>query len=251
MKCFKIILFNILLCYSLNSYSHSPEDFIIAEIEQGQVIFENEQVEAEYNAALKRLRVRRLTALSWKKKLLIFTKAGFEHIIPKGLDHILFVLGLFFSCLNFRSLLFQVTAFTIAHSITLAIAALGLIHIQGSIIEPLIALSIVWIAIENCVFKKPTKWRYLIVFSFGLLHGLGFASMLSQYGLPKDNFMPLLLTFNIGVELGQVSVLMIAFVLVKLILKKSWQSDKIRVPASLIIGFLGLFWFIERIFYMH
>ena len=142
-------------------------------------------IDAEYNAALKRLRIRRLAAMSWEKKFLIFTKSGFEHIIPKGLDHILFVLGLFFSCLQFRSLLLQVTAFTIAHSITLLLAGLGLIQIPGSIIEPLIALSIVWIAIENCISKEPSRWRFLVVFIFGLLHGIGFASVLNYYGFAK------------------------------------------------------------------
>ena len=247
MKLFKIILFNILLWSSLTVYSHNPEDLVIVEIEQGQMTFENEQIKEEYNAALKRLRIRRLGAMSWEKKFAIFTKAGFEHIIPKGLDHILFVLGLFFASLHFRALLLQITAFTIAHSITLVLAALNLIQIQSTIVEPLIALSIVWISIENCIFKESSKWRSLIVFIFGLIHGLGFAAVLSHYGLPQDNFLSLLLSFNIGVELGQLSILILAFILVKLIFKKEWKSEKIRIPASILIGFVGLFWFIERI----
>ena len=248
MRLLKIILFNILLLFSISVDAHNPEDLVIAEIEQGQLTFENEQIAEEYNAALKRLRIRRLTAMSWEKKFSIFIQAGFEHIIPKGLDHILFVLGLFFSCLHFRILLLQVTAFTISHSITLLLAAIGLIQIQGSIIEPLIALSIVWIAIENCAFQEPSKWRYLVVFIFGLLHGLGFASVLSQYGLPKDNFISLLLGFNIGVELGQLSILIIAFIALKIILKNINKMKKTRKPASIMIGCVGLFWFIQRIF---
>jgi len=248
MRLFNIALFNILLLLSATAYAHNPEEFVISEIEQGQLTFENEQISEEYNAALKRLRIRRLAAMSWEKKFAIFTKAGFEHIVPKGLDHILFVLGLFFSCLYFRSLLLQVTAFTIAHSITLLLAALSIFQIPGNIVEPLIALSICWIAIENCIFKEPNKWRYLVVFIFGLLHGLGFASVLNQYGLPKDNFISLLLAFNIGVEIGQLSVLIIAFFVLRLIFKKKWQSKRIRIPASIIIGFVGLFWFIERVF---
>ena len=247
MRIFKITLFNILLCFSSIAYSHTPEDFIISEIEQGQLTFENEQIAAEYNSALKRLRIRRLQAMTWEKKFSLFIKAGFEHIVPKGLDHILFVLGLFFSCLYFRSLLLQVTAFTLAHSITLILASQGLVQISGNIVEPLIALSIVWIAIENCVFKKPSKWRPLVVFSFGLLHGLGFASVLSYYGLPKENFISLLLAFNIGVELGQLSILMLAFLLTNLLLTKRFQIDKVRVVSSLIIGAIGLFWLIERV----
>ena len=185
--------------------------------------------------------------MSFQKKFLIFIKAGFDHIIPKGLDHILFVLGLFFSCIYLRQLLLQVTAFTIAHSVTLILASQGIINIKASIVEPLIALSIVWIAIENCVFKNPTRWRWLVVFLFGLLHGLGFASVLSYYGLPKENFLSLLLSFNIGVELGQISVLLITFLSLKLILRENWKNEKLRTIISIIIAGVGIFWFLERI----
>jgi hypothetical protein len=237
-----------LFCVSFNAYSHNPEDFVIAEIERGQMNFENEEIAAEYGAALKRQRARRLAAMPLYKKFYIFVKAGFEHIIPQGLDHILFVLGLFFSCITFRSLLWQVTAFTVAHSITLVLAAQGLVQLRGDIVEIIIALSIVWIAIENCLYKETSKWRYLVVFSFGLLHGLGFAALLTQYGLPKENFISLLLAFNIGVEFGQLAVLVIAFLLIKLVLRKNWYSNQIKIPASIIIALVGLFWFVERVF---
>ena len=115
---------------------------------------------------------------------------------------------------------------------TLALASLGIMQVPGGIVEPLIALSIVWIAIENCVYKQPTKYRFAVIFIFGLLHGLGFAAVLNYYGLPKDNFVSLLLAFNIGVELGQLSVLIIAFSIFSIILKKNWQSDHIRIPVS-------------------
>ena len=219
MRVHEIIIFCFLFCVSFNAYSHNPEDFVIAEIERGQMNFENEEIAAEYGAALKRQRARRLAAMPLYKKFYIFVKAGFEHIIPQGLDHILFVLGLFFSCITFRSLLWQVTAFTVAHSITLVLAAQGLVQLRGDIVEIIIALSIVWIAIENCLYKETSKWRYLVVFSFGLLHGLGFAALLTQYVLPKENFISLLLAFNIGVEFGQLAVLVIAFLLIKLVLR--------------------------------
>ena len=182
------------------------------------------------------------------KNFYIFVKAGFEHIIPEGVDHILFVLGLFFSCITFRSLLWQVTAFTVAHSITLVLAAQGLVQLRGEIVEAVIALSIVWVAVENCIYKKTSRWRYLVVFSFGLLHGLGFAALLTQYGLPKENFISMLLAFNLGVEFGQLAVLLIAFILIKKIMNKNWYTDEIKIPASLIIAAIGLFWFIERVF---
>ena len=221
---------------------------MIAEIERGQMSFENEQIEAEYRAALKRQRARRLAAMPFINKFYVFVKAGFEHIIPQGVDHILFVLGLFFSCITFRSLLWQVTAFTIAHSITLILAAQGFVELRADLVEAIIALSIVWIAVENCLFKETNKRRYLIVFSFGLLHGLGFAALLTEYGLPKDNFISMLLAFNIGVEIGQLAILLLAFVLIKLILKKNWYNNEIKIPASLVIAAIGLFWFIERVF---
>tara|TARA_B100000242_G_scaffold249075_1_gene190287 strand:+ start:2711 stop:3457 length:747 start_codon:yes stop_codon:yes gene_type:complete len=237
----------ILLLTSLTANSHNPEKLVISEIERGQLTFENDQIAAEYNAALKRQRIRRLNAMTWIKKVYIFIKAGFEHIIPQGIDHILFVLGLFFSTIKFRSLILQVSAFTLAHSITLALAALGFVKLQLSVVEPLIFLSIVWVAFENCFFKQTTKWRPLIVFIFGLLHGLGFAALLSQYGLPKDNFISLLLAFNVGVEIGQLTVLLAAFILIRLIFRKYKSNNQLKIPASILIGFFGLYWFIESL----
>ena len=247
MKLARTGLFFILLFTSFSANSHNPEKLVISEIERGQLNFENEQIAAEYGAALKRQRIRRLNAMSWFKKIYIFIKAGFEHIIPQGLDHILFVLGLFFSSLKFRSLIIQVTAFTLAHSITLALAALGVVKLQLSLVEPLIFLSIVWVAIENTIFKQTTKWRPLVIFGFGLLHGLGFAALLTQYGLPKDNFISLLLAFNVGVELGQLAVLIMAFILVSAIFRKSQNKNQLKIPASIIIGLVGLYWFVDSL----
>ncbi len=247
MKLARIGLFFILLFTSFSANSHNPEKLVISEIERGQLNFENEQIAAEYGAALKRQRIRRLNAMSWFKKIYIFIKAGFEHIIPQGLDHILFVLGLFFSSLKFRSLIIQVTAFTLAHSITLALAAVGVVKLQLSLVEPLIFLSIVWVAIENTMFKQTTKWRPLVIFGFGLLHGLGFAALLTQYGLPKDNFISLLLAFNVGVELGQLAVLIMAFILVRAIFRKSQNKNQLKIPASIIIGLVGLYWFVDSL----
>ena len=243
----KQILFLGLFFISFTANSHNPEKLVISEIERGQLNFENETIASEYSAALKRQRIRRLSAMSWSKKMYIFIKAGFEHIIPQGLDHILFVLGLFFSTLKLRSLILQVTAFTFAHSITLALAALGFVKLQLSVVEPLIFLSIVWVAFENTFFKKTTKWRPLVVFTFGLLHGLGFATLLTQYGLPKDNFISLLLAFNVGVEFGQFAVLLAAFILIRLIYLKTEYKNQLKIPASILIGCTGLFWFIESL----
>ena len=243
----KKIFFLGLFCFGFISYSHNPEKLVISEIERGQLNFENELIASEYSVALKRQRIRRLTAMPWVNKMYIFIKAGFEHIIPEGLDHILFVLGLFFSTIKLRSLILQVTAFTFAHSITLALASIGVVKLQLSLVEPLIFLSIIWVAVENTLFKKTTKWRPFVVFSFGLLHGLGFATLLTEYGLPKDNFISLLLAFNLGVEFGQLAVLLAAFILVRLIFIKTDYKNQLKIPASILIGLVGLFWFFESI----
>ncbi|MEL6823584.1 MAG: HupE/UreJ family protein [Calditrichota bacterium] len=247
MRLLKTLTFCMVLCSSFAAFSHQEDELVILDIEQGELTFQDQQVAAEYKAALKRQRMRKLAAMSWHEKFVLFIKAGIEHIVPKGLDHILFVLGLFFSSLVFMSLLWQVTAFTLAHTITLALAALNIVEIPSEIVEPLIALSIVWIAVENCVFTEANKWRPLVIFGFGLLHGLGFAAVLSEYGLPEGGLVPSLLAFNIGVELGQLLVLVIAAALVWFVRNKSWYRQRIQIPASLLIALVGLFWFIERI----
>ncbi len=177
-----------------------------------------------------------------------FVVQGFEHIIPKGLDHIVFVLGLFFFSLHLRPLLVQVTAFTLAHTVTLALAALDIVKIPASIVEPLIAASIVFVAVENILRPRLGLWRTAVVFFFGLLHGLGFASVLGELGGGGANFIARLVGFNIGVELGQLTVILAAFLLVGLWFgRKPWYRDGIAIPASLLIGAIGAFWFVERV----
>lgn len=143
-----------------------------------------------------------------------YIPVGFDHILPLGLDHILFVLGLFFLSSHWRPLLWQVSAFTLAHTITLALAALGWVNVPGSIVEPLIAASIVYVAVENVLHEGLNKWRPVVIFGFGLLHGLGFASVLGEFGLPQGQFLPALIGFNIGVEFGQLTVIAVAFLLI-------------------------------------
>lgn len=249
MKPIKIVFFLVTVFCSYFSYAHPQDEPIIIDIEQGQLSLKDQQIDAEYQAALKRQRMRRLNAMPWQDKFVLYVTAGVEHIIPKGLDHILFVLGLAFSSLIIVSLLWQVTAFTLAHSITLILAALGLIKAPSIIVEPLIALSIAWIAIENCLFKTTNKWRPLIVFGFGLLHGLGFAAVLSEYGLPKSDLIASLLAFNIGVEIGQLMVLFTAGLCIWFIKDKPWYRRNVQIPASLLIALVGIYWFIERVFF--
>jgi HupE / UreJ protein len=178
-----------------------------------------------------------------------YIKLGFTHILPKGIDHILFVLGLFFLSTKLKTLFAQITAFTIAHSITLSLAVFNVVRVPSFIVEPVIALSIIFVATENIITSKLNLWRVIIVFIFGLIHGLGFAGVLKELGLPQSQFINALVTFNIGVELGQISVVLIAFVLVGLWFKsKEWYRSRIVVPASLVISFIALYWTVERIF---
>lgn len=173
---------------------------------------------------------------------------GFDHIVPKGLDHILFVLGLFFFSLKLRPLLYQVSAFTVAHTVTLALAILGLVRVPAAIVEPLIAASIAWIAVENILFKEMKPWRTAVVFGFGLLHGLGFASVLSDIGLNPARFVTGLIGFNVGVELGQIAVLAMAWGMLGIWFgKKPWWRARVAVPASLVIAATGAYWFVERL----
>lgn len=173
---------------------------------------------------------------------------GIEHIVPKGLDHILFVLGLFLLSTRWRPLLWQVSLFTLAHTITLGLAAAGYVAVPPSIIEPLIAFSIAWVAIENLFHDRLNALRLIIVFGFGLLHGLGFASVLGELGLPAGQFLISLIGFNVGVEVGQLGVIVAAFLLVFWARNKPIYRPWIVRPASLGIALVGLYWGFERIF---
>jgi len=174
---------------------------------------------------------------------------GFEHIVPKGIDHILFVLGLFLLSVKLRPLLLQVTAFTLAHSITLGLTIYGVISLSPSVVEPLIALSIVAVGIENMLVKTVKIRRVVVVFLFGLLHGMGFAGVLSQLGLPESDFATALVFFNIGVEAGQLFVIAVAFLCVFWLLRKQQLYRQwVVIPVSALISLIGLYWTYERLF---
>jgi len=178
-----------------------------------------------------------------------YLQLGFTHILPKGLDHILFVLGLFLLSRRLKPLLAQVTSFTIAHTVTLALSIYGVFSLPPSIVEPLIALSIVFVAVENILTSELRPSRVVLVFLFGLLHGMGFAGVLSQLGLPRSEFLPALISFNLGVEGGQLTVIGCAFLAVGLFRNRSWYRRAIVVPASCLIAAVGLYWSIQRVFF--
>ena len=178
----------------------------------------------------------------------LYLQLGFTHILPRGLDHVLFVLGLFLLSTQLRPVLWQISAFTVAHTITLALTIYGVVSLSPKIVEPLIALSIVYVAVENVFTSKLHAWRPLVVFCFGLLHGMGFAGVLTEIGLPRSEFVPALLSFNVGVELGQLTVILTAFLLLGLPFRnKPWYRQRIVVPASLLIAAIALYWFLQRI----
>lgn len=188
-------------------------------------------------------------SLGAAETFLTYIPVGFDHILPKGLDHILFVLGLFFLSTQLKPLLWQISAFTLAHTVTLALGALGLVAVPGAIVEPLIAASITFVAVENILTRGLSPWRPVVVFVFGLLHGLGFASVLGEFGLPQSQFVPALIGFNVGVEIGQLTVIALAFLAVGFWFgDKPWYRKAISVPASLVIGAIGAYWFVERAF---
>ena len=177
-----------------------------------------------------------------------YLKLGYTHILPKGTDHILFVLGIFLLSTRLKPVLLQVTAFTVAHTITLALTIYGIVSLRPAIVEPLIALSIVYVAVENVATSELKPWRVALVFGFGLLHGMGFAGVLSQLGLPRSEFLTGLLCFNAGVELGQLTVILTAFLLIGLpFRRKPWYRRRVVIPLSLAIAATGLYWAIQRI----
>ena len=196
-----------------------------------------------------------LSQATMSQTIIEYIILGMEHIVPKGLDHILFIFGVFFFAVKLKPLLWQVTMFTLAHSLTLILASLKLVFIPASIIEPLIALSIGYVAFEN-IFQRQSKFhsrsntiRYAVIFFFGLIHGLGFAFVLEDIGLPTGQLILSLLSFNIGVEIAQIGLVVLAYLLMFYPSKQLWYRKAIQIPCSLVIGLIGIYWFFERVFF--
>ena len=184
------------------------------------------------------------------ESLYTYFQLGLTHVIPLGFDHILFILTLFFMSSNIKTMLIQCSVFTLAHSLSLALAASGLIIPNATIVEPLIAFSILFTAIENIVHNKINPWRLVLIFGFGLIHGLGFAKALNEIGMPKNQFFSSLLSFNIGVEMGQVTIIVAAyFIISKWFSKKIWYKERVVYPISSVIACIALYWVIERILF--
>jgi hydrogenase/urease accessory protein HupE len=180
-----------------------------------------------------------------------YSKLGYLHILPYGLDHIVFVIGLCLLSNNIKTIAYQATAFTVAHSITLALSLKGIISAPSTLVEPIIALSIAFIAVENIMLKELKSSRIFIIFLFGLIHGMGFASSLNEIGLPRNQFLQSVLAFNVGVEIGQLSVIALVYGLViRVFGDRRWYRERIVFPLSALIAVVAVFWTIERIVHM-
>jgi HupE / UreJ protein len=191
-----------------------------------------------------------LEKMSKTDAAVLFLVLGYKHILPLGFDHILFVLSLFLLSPKLKPVLLQATAFTIAHSVTLGLAMYNVIKIPSSIIEPLIALSIMYVALENIFSPRLKTSRIGVVFIFGLVHGLGFAGALGSLGLPQNAFLISLIMFNVGVELGQITVILLAyFVLAKWFSQKPYYRKAIVIPLSAAIATIAAVLAVQRIFF--
>jgi hypothetical protein len=176
-----------------------------------------------------------------------FCKQGFGHVVPDGLDHILFVLGIFLLGRDWRPLLYQVSAFTLAHSVTLALATLAHWSLPAKVVQPLIAATIAFVAVENIWKSAYSRSRLFVVFGFGLIHGLGFASALGDLSIPKESALAALGGFNLGVEGGQIAVISIALLLTGWIRSEQNYRRWVAVPGSVVIGLIGVYWTIDRL----
>ena len=191
--------------------------------------------------------VQELEKMSGSDAAWVYLKLGYTHILPLGLDHILFVLSLFLLSPKLKPLLWQATAFTIAHSVTLGLAMYQIITPPAGIVEPLIALSILYVSLENIISPRLKASRIGVVFLFGLIHGMGFAGALGQLGLPQNAYLLSLVMFNIGVELGQMTIILLAyFLLAKWFGNKPWYRKRIVIPISAGIAVTACIWTIQR-----
>jgi hypothetical protein len=179
-----------------------------------------------------------------------YLQLGIRHIIPDGFDHILFVVSLCLLSTKIKTILWQATAFTVAHSITLALSMKGILLAPGAVVEPIISLSILFVAVENILLMRLKPWRVGIVFLFGLIHGMGFASSLNEIGLPRNQFYTSILSFNGGVEIGQIAIISVTFLLLIVPMgRKPWYRGRAVYPLSAGIGCIAAFWTIQRVFF--
>jgi len=210
--------------------------------ERGFELWEVEEQIAQEISAEPKVKGQVRISTGWQS----FVVYGFEHVLPKGLDHVLFLLGLFFLSTNWRHLVEQSLLFTIGHTCTLfAVITLDLV-VPGRWVEPLIAITILWIGAENLWVKKIGLTRRIVVFCMGLIHGLGYASVLRGYFENVDSPLIGVLLANVGIELAQLFILSIAGLLFWWARDRKWYNI-LRISASSLVAFSGLIWFLQRI----
>jgi HupE / UreJ protein len=180
-----------------------------------------------------------------------FIRLGFEHILPQGVDHMLFVAGVVLGNVRrYRRVLVSLTLFTLAHTLTLALSNLLAVRLPATVVEPLIALSICWLGVDNLRARTPASGsdvgRQLLVFGFGLIHGLGFANALTELSFDREQLVLALFSFNLGVELGQIAVVALLALVLYWIRDPHRLRRYVTFPGSLAIAASGLFLVIER-----
>ncbi|MEO8614170.1 MAG: HupE/UreJ family protein [Luteolibacter sp.] len=175
--------------------------------------------------------------------------SGLHHVLPTGFDHMLFILGLFLLAPKWKSLVEQSLLFTLAHSVTLALSVYGLANVPMNFVNIMVAVSIAWIGVENLLIRTISKQRYILVFTFGLIHGLGFASGLREKlsSIPQNKLIMPLIGFNAGVELAQITVLVAAFIV--LLPLHPWKNE-VRTYGSIFVAICGFAWVIQRVFFV-
>lgn len=240
--------------------SHCPGGIQAHEIAIGDLTASVTDVLVRYERANGTAQVERLTPTSpsfivtesetWQQVAGTYTGLGVEHILL-GIDHLLFVLALLMIVSGWRKLIATVTSFTLAHSITLAAATLGLVHVPQAPVEAVIALSILFVAMEIVHWRQghpgiTRQYPWIVAFVFGLLHGFGFAGALSEIGLPEHAIPLALLFFNIGVELGQLLFIAAVFLAWWILKKVRWPAWAWRVPVYG-IGSMAAYWTIDRV----
>jgi hypothetical protein len=175
-------------------------------------------------------------------------KLGFLHVLPLGIDHVLFIVSLFFLNSTLRSALYQSLSFTVAHSVALFFAAAGFISVSSEIVEPVIAFSIVLTASANLFFNKPNPWRMMVIFVFGLFHGMGFAVVFLEKGYTGSSLLLALLQFNAGVEVAQIAILLALWLfLARWASQKPWYNSHVARPVSILIACIAMVWAAERL----
>ena len=226
------------------SYGYVIDPYpLLLETENGEWI--TSWVDGEYDSETFEMAV--LLPMTRTQVMGTYLGLGYTHILPRGLDHILFVVGIFLLSTRLRPIIMQVTTFTLAHTITLGLTIYGVVSLPSSIVEPLIALSIAYVAVENLVTSELKPWRIALVFAFGLLHGMGFAGVLADLGLPRSEFLTALVSFNLGVEAGQLTVIAGMVLALGWFRDRAWYRRVAVVPMSVAIAAVGLYWTVTRL----